>query len=218
LSISALNAANGLAPDRKASTLMVGLPTAVLPTTNAGVPVMPIAPASAMSLRIVVHRPELALLVGALGRFGGLERIRVNALERQVAVDVLHFARLDVGLLELWDHLPDMTAAERTLVIGKLDNRDRRVDLSLECRAGDDDVGADGGRPGRRGRRRHRRHRALLNEGPELGELLPDRLELLEHGLHVVGRLREPDAPGKDKDEHDSGDGGQPGHAGILST
>src|SRR5262245_13030974 len=42
----------------------------------------------------IVHRPVFALLAGAVGRLGGLERLRMKTLQGKIAKDVFHLAGL----------------------------------------------------------------------------------------------------------------------------
>ena len=73
-----------------------------------------------------VHLPIFALLGGAVGGLGRLEGIGVKLLNWKIPEDVLDLARLDVLLLDLGQRLTDVPGAERSLVVGEIDDRHLR--------------------------------------------------------------------------------------------
>ena len=78
-----------------------------------------------------MHLPVLVLIAGAVGGLRGLEGVLVNRLQRQVPDDVPEHAGLDEVSLELGVRLTDVPAAERSLVVGELDQGDLCVFLTL---------------------------------------------------------------------------------------
>ena len=77
--------------------------------------------------KTIVHFPKLALISCASGRFVRLEGLFVNRLEREIAKHVSHFSSLDVVMFELRVRFFDVPRAKAAFVIGKLDQRDRRI-------------------------------------------------------------------------------------------
>ena len=80
----------------------------------------------------VVHLPVFALLARAVRGLGCLERQRVDGFERKVPDDVLELAGRDVVPFELGVRLTDVPAAERSLVVGEVDQRQLGILISLE--------------------------------------------------------------------------------------
>ena len=91
-----------------------------------------------------MHLPEFPLLSCAVSRLGRLERIPVDRLQRKVADDILELSCLDVVALDLWQRLTDVSRAEWSLVIGKIDQRQLRAFLSFEGGIGDIQNDIDG--------------------------------------------------------------------------
>jgi hypothetical protein len=122
----------------------------------------------------VAHLPELALVAGAPGGAGSLERIRVE-VEREVARHEPHLARVDVRGLELAEDLRREAVTELALQIGELHERDRGIGASKRVTAHVVQFHALILRRSWRGR------------GDAL-EGLPDRPEFLQHLLGLLGR------------------------------
>ncbi len=79
-----------------------------------------------------MHLPIFALLGGAVGGLGRLEGIGVKLLNRKIPKNVFDLARLDVLLLDLGQRLTDVPGAERSLVVGEIDERHLRVSFAPE--------------------------------------------------------------------------------------
>jgi hypothetical protein len=150
-----------------------------------------------------VHLPELALIAGAVGRLGGFERVRMDAFEGKVEGGVPDLSGLDVLSFDLRERLTDVSGAERSLIVGELDESHRRSWLT-ENRVGSEieslalDVRTPGGRRPRRG--------PLLEELLDLREILLDLLLALLEGfdfladvlLGALGRERRRQDPGEE--------------------
>src|SRR4029450_5708581 len=80
----------------------------------------------------VVHLPVFALLARTVCRLGCLEGQRVDGLKGKVAHDVLELAGRDEVPLELGVRLTDVPAAERSLVVGEVAQRQLGILISLE--------------------------------------------------------------------------------------
>ena len=74
----------------------------------------------------LAHLPELALLARAARGLCRLQRMRMK-IERQVAANEAKSAGVNVILLELNESIRLEPLAEGTLVVGKLNQRERRV-------------------------------------------------------------------------------------------
>ena len=79
-----------------------------------------------------MHLPIFALLGGAVGGLGRLEGIGMKLLNRKIPKNVFDLARLDVLLLDLGQRLTDVPGAERSLVVGEIDERHLRVSFATE--------------------------------------------------------------------------------------
>src|SRR5437016_14665609 len=88
---------------------------------------------------LLVHLAALALFSRTVHRFMSLERLRMNRFDREVAEDILHASSLDVLPIDLRKRLMRVPGAKRALVIGKLDDGNLRIALSVEGRAIDVD-------------------------------------------------------------------------------
>ena len=74
-----------------------------------------------------MHRPEAALVGGAVGDMCGKQRARMDIDQREIAVDKIDFAGVDILRFELGLRLTDEGVAERSLVIAVLDHGDWRI-------------------------------------------------------------------------------------------
>src|SRR5262249_54180777 len=109
---------------------------------------------------------------------------RVQRFEREVAADVTQLARVDVVLLQLLERRDVELPAERTLEIGELDHRQRRVGLAdhVAGDVGELDVVVDWRRRDRRRRLARRavdRAGEFLEQQADLAQLVEDLLVLL---------------------------------------
>lgn len=84
-----------------------------------------------------VHLPESALLPRAICRLGRTKGLRVDALQGKIQEVVADLPRRNVVTFDLWQRLPDVPPAERSLIIGELNNGNARFRISLEVIAGD---------------------------------------------------------------------------------
>ncbi len=95
----------------------------------------------------VVRFPVFVLIGRAVRRFRRLARLRMNRVQRKIAEHVTHLAGVDVLRLEAGERLLVKAATERTLIVGELDQRQRRVVPSHRRTA----AGRHRRAPGRRG-------------------------------------------------------------------
>jgi len=79
-----------------------------------------------------MHLPEFSLFARAFRCLGRLEGVFVNRFQRKVAEDILQLACLDIVSLDLWQRLTDVSGAKRSLVVGKVDERELRVSVPFE--------------------------------------------------------------------------------------
>ena len=79
----------------------------------------------------IVKLPEAALLVRALGGFRRAQRARVQAFDRQVPEHVADLAAVHIFLDDLRVGIARVAAAERALEIGKLEEDQFGVGLTL---------------------------------------------------------------------------------------
>jgi len=100
-----------------------------------------------------MHLPVFPLVARAVRGLGRLEGVSVDRFQGEVPGDILQLAGFDVLLLDLGQRLTDVPGAEGSLVIGEVDERDRRVALAFEGRILDTQhhvpgFGRSGGRSG----------------------------------------------------------------------
>ena len=81
--------------------------------------------------QLVVHRPEAALRIRRLGRFGGVQGVRMDLREREVAVDKAQ--AVAEAPLELGDD-GEGAPGVRALIVAVLDQRQRGVGRREEIR------------------------------------------------------------------------------------
>ena len=140
-----------------------------------------------------MHLPVLALLAGTMRRHGRLASVGVH-LEREVAVHEAQLARVDVVLLQGRQGRREEPLAERTLIVGELDEGHRRVVPSQHRRIGH--AGPHG-----RGDGDSALGRPLAQQAEHLTELVLDGVQIhldahdvgpnrAEIALRVLGRLR----------------------------
>ncbi len=131
----------------------------------------------------VVHLPVLALVAGAVRRLGRLARVGVNLVDRKVPEDVTQLAGLHVLGLQGRQCRIEEALAVGALVVGELDQGDRRVGAAQDGIVVDADA-----RRGRSGRPTGAPRQQVANRlelVPEHLELGPDRLQ-----VGLGGRLR----------------------------
>ena len=97
----------------------------------------------------VVHLPVAALVAGAARRLGRLERLGMDRLERHVAQHVAQLARVHVLARERGHGVGEVPPAERALVVGVLDQHERRLGVALDRAAVDAAQGQLGALVGR---------------------------------------------------------------------
>ncbi len=79
-----------------------------------------------------MHLPELALLLSAVGCFGRLERLLVDALERKIERRVANFPSLDVVSIDLRVRLTDVLCTGRSLVVREFNHGELCRGLALD--------------------------------------------------------------------------------------
>ena len=131
-----------------------------------------------------MHLPEAVLLGRAVGRLGGLEGLRVDALERQVEHDIADLAGVDILLFDLRVRLTDVPGAVRSLVVRELDEGQLGGRLAEDWIVSKiEDLAFD-----RRSRRRRRAGRSL-QQPLDLGELASDLLLALLQLSDLLGEI-----------------------------
>jgi hypothetical protein len=71
-----------------------------------------------------VHRSTFGLLVGTPKGLRGFAGERVDGLQREIARHIFELPRRNVFFLKLWQRLTDVSATERSLVVGEFDQRE----------------------------------------------------------------------------------------------
>ena len=85
-----------------------------------------------LSEELIVHFPILALITGAIGRLVGLEGLLVDGPQGQVTEDVSELSRVDVISLDLGQRHTDVAGAVVSLVVGEINQGERRVFFPFE--------------------------------------------------------------------------------------
>src|SRR5260221_3786651 len=78
-----------------------------------------------------MHFPVFPLVLSTACRFCSLERVLVDRLEGKVPCDKFDLPSSYVIFFDLWPRLTDVSAAERSLIVGKLDQRELSAFLSF---------------------------------------------------------------------------------------
>src|SRR2546426_12390997 len=134
----------------------------------------------------IVHLPVLSLLTRAVGRLGGLERIRMQRLEGKVAKDVLQLPGDDVVPLDLRGCLSGVPSAEGALVVRELDQGEHGGVAPLGGALADADRQVPhvaGGGPAPFAQGGHELLK-LLTQGTLL---FLERIDFVSQGLEIVG-------------------------------
>src|SRR5688500_15471771 len=81
-----------------------------------------------------VHLPEFSLFRGTGGCFMGSKGQWMNTLDRKISKHVTDFASAHISLFDFRERITCMARAEGTLIVGELDQCDRRFRVPLEGR------------------------------------------------------------------------------------
>jgi hypothetical protein len=149
---------------------------------------------------VAVHLPVFALLPGAEGRLGRLERVRVDGLDGKVSKDVFQPSGVDVVSPDLREGLSRVPTAVGALEVGKLDEGEHGLVVAPEGASADADrqvadVTNGGATPFAQG------IGEILDLPPEGTLLLLERFDLSSESLQIVG-LRKDGLAGKSRQSH----------------